>query len=156
MPLITEEIETNYVSSKDLPWVPFTPLTDEVTLKYYKVDPIRAEILVSMTFPAGLTLPPHYHTGIVIAHTVKGAWRYQEHDWISRAGDTVYETAGSMHTPESLEESEVFFYLVGELLFFNEEKQLLWQENWKTSIERYSNYCDEHDLEKVDITSFTE
>jgi quercetin dioxygenase-like cupin family protein len=156
MTLVQQEIETNYIGSETLPWMPFTPLTDEVEMKYYRVDPVRAEILVSMRFPGGLTLPPHYHTGIVIAHTIKGAWRYQEHDWVSRAGDTVYETAGSSHTPESLEDTEVFFFLVGELLFFNEDKQLLWQENWKTSVERYTNYCREHGIEPQDITSFTE
>lgn len=156
MPLITAEVETNYIGSDDLPWVPFAPFTDEVELKYYKIDPVRAEVLVSMRFPAGLELPPHYHTGVVVAHTVRGAWRYKEHDWISRAGDTVYETAGSMHTPESLEDSEVFFYLVGELLFFDENHQLVWQENWKASIERYSNYCDAQGIEPQPITSFTE
>jgi len=152
--LIRSEIETNYLASEDLPWVPFTPLSDEVHLKYYKVDPVRAEILVSMRIPAGLELPPHYHTGVVIAHTVQGAWRYKEHDWVSRAGDTVYETAGSAHSPESLEDTEVFFYLVGELLFFGEDKQLLWQENWKTGIARYATYCAENGVEERDITSF--
>jgi quercetin dioxygenase-like cupin family protein len=152
--LITDEIETNYIDSEELPWVPFTPLTDQVQLKYYKIDPVRAEILVSMRFAAGLELPPHYHTGIVIAHTIKGAWRYQEHDWVSRAGDTVYETAGSSHTPESLEDAEVFFFLVGELLFFGPDQQLLWQENWKTSIARYADYCREHGLECKAITRF--
>jgi 2,4'-dihydroxyacetophenone dioxygenase len=157
MPMVHEEIETNYIGSETLPWVPFVPLTDEVQMKYYRIDPVRAEILVSMRFPAGLKLPPHYHTGVVIAHTIKGAWRYVEHDWVSKAGDTVYETAGSSHTPESVgdEDAEVFFYLVGELLFFDENGQLAWQENWKTSIERYTNFCREHGLEVQDITSFT-
>jgi hypothetical protein len=50
----------------------------------------------------------------------------------------------------------VFFYLVGELLFFDEDgKTVLWQENWKTAIERYTNYCQEHGLEVQDLTSFT-
>jgi 2,4'-dihydroxyacetophenone dioxygenase len=157
MPLISEEIETNYISAETLPWMPFTPLSDEVSLKYYKIDPVRGEILVSMRFPAGLVLPPHYHTGIVIAHTIRGAWRYIEHDWVSKAGDTVYETAGSSHTPQSVgdEDAEVFFVLVGELLFLDENKQLVWQENWKTSAERYRNYCAENGIDAQDITSFT-
>jgi hypothetical protein len=51
-----------------------------------------------------------YHTGIVIGHTFKGAWRYLEHDWVSRSGGIVYEIAGSADTPESCgdEEVEVF------------------------------------------------
>ena len=101
---------------------------------------MRGEIIVSMRMPAGLELPPHYHTGIVIAHTVKGAWRYKENSWVSRVGDTVYEVAGSSHTPESVEDSEIFFVLIGELLFLDDDKKVLWQENHKTMIERYNDY----------------
>jgi hypothetical protein len=49
----------------------------------------------------------------------------------------------------------VFFVLVGELLFLDENRQLVWQENWKTSAERYRNYCAENGIEAKDITSFT-
>ena len=104
-----------------MPWVPFTPYSDEVDLKYFKIEPIHGEIVVAMRFPPGLRLPTHYHTGTVIGHTMRGAWRYLEHDWVSEAGDTVYETAASSHTPESVgeENAEVFFVIVGELLFLH-------------------------------------
>lgn len=57
---------------------------------------------------------------------------------MSRTGDTLYEVAGSSHTPESFEDSEIFFYMVGELLFLDADNRILWQENRKTSIERYT------------------
>ena len=110
-----------------------------------------------MRFPPGLELPPHYHTGIVIAHTVRGAWRYIEHDWVSSAGDTVYETAASSHTPQSVgdEDAEVFFVIVGELLFLDESQTtILWKEDWKTSIQRYTDYCAAEGIEVQDLTSF--
>lgn len=149
-----QELDVNYMSGADNPWIPFTPLSDQVFLKYWKVDPVRGEIVVSMKFPGGLVLPTHYHTGMVIAHTVKGAWRYQENNWVSRAGDSVYEVAGSSHTPESVEETEIFFILVGELLFLDEDKKILWQENHKTSIERYTAYCEANGIEARDLTSW--
>jgi hypothetical protein len=93
-----EQIETLNIKGDSLPWVPFVPYSDEVLLKYFQIDPVHGEILVSMKFPPGLTLPTHYHTGIVAGHTMKGAWRYLEHDWVSEAGDTVYETAAP-YTP---------------------------------------------------------
>ncbi|OBH14372.1 2,4'-dihydroxyacetophenone dioxygenase family protein [Mycobacterium sp. E3247] len=148
------ELDVNYIDGAENPWIPFAPLSDQVLLKYWKVDPVRAEIIVSMKFPAGLELPPHYHTGIVVGHTVSGAWRYKENDWISRAGDTVYEVAGSSHTPQSLEDTEVFFFLVGELLFLDESKTILWQENHKTSVERYNAYCAANDIAARDLTSW--
>jgi quercetin dioxygenase-like cupin family protein len=149
-----QELDVNYMSGADNPWIPFTPLSDQVFLKYWKVDPVRGEIVVSMKFPAGLELAPHYHTGIVVGHTVKGAWRYQENNWVSRAGDTVYEVAGSRHTPESVEDTEVFFFIVGELLFIDENNTILWQENHKTSIERYTNYCAAQGIPARDLTSW--
>ena len=41
-----------------------------------------------------------------------GAWRYKENNWVARAGDTLYEVAGSSHTPEAFEDSEIFFYTI--------------------------------------------
>ena len=75
----------------------------------------------------------------MIGHTIKGAWRYLEHDWVSRAGGTVYETAGSARTPESCgdEETEVFFVIVGELLFLDPDGNIVARENHLTSMERY-------------------
>ena len=100
MTTLYEDVETKNVKGRDLPWVPFTPYSDEVLMKYFRIDPVRGEILVSMRFPPGIELQKHYHTGTVIGHTMRGAWRYLEHDWVSEPGDTVYETAASSHTPK--------------------------------------------------------
>ena len=69
MSSITEvkPITTKSVDGDDIPWVPFAPYSDEVFLKYHHINPVQGEILVSMRFPAGMRLPTHYHTGIVIA-----------------------------------------------------------------------------------------
>ena len=152
--LISEEFETNYVNGQEQPWVPFNPFTDLVELKYYKIDPVHGEVVLSMRMPAGITLPTHYHTGTVILYTVSGAWRYIEHDWLAQAGDAVYETAGSSHAPEALEDTEIFLILVGDLLFLDENGQIIAQENWKTSVARYLAYCAEHGVEPTAITSF--
>jgi 2,4'-dihydroxyacetophenone dioxygenase len=94
----------------------------------------------------------------VVGHTIKGAWRYLEHDWVSEAGDTVYETAASSHTPQSVgeEDAEVFFYIVGELLFVDDDGNILARENWKSSIERYLAHCEANGIEAQDLTSFEE
>jgi quercetin dioxygenase-like cupin family protein len=156
MTVTAKEIVTANVKGDSVPWVPFTPYSEEVELKYFKIDPIHGEIVVAMRFPPGLRLPTHYHTGTVIGHTMKGAWRYLEHDWVSEAGDTVYETAASSHTPESVgdEPAEVFFVIIGELLFLDEAGEIVARENWQTSIERYEAYCKANGTEPVDLTSF--
>ncbi|NEW55066.1 cupin [Nocardia cyriacigeorgica] len=151
---IQKQLDVNYMSGDDNPWIPFTPLSDDVLLKYWKIDPVRGEIVVSMRVPAGVELAPHYHTGIVVVHTVKGVWRYKENDWTARAGDTVYEVAGSSHTPEGIEDSETFLFMIGELLFVDQDNNLLWQENHKTSIERYTNYCAAHGITPRDLSNW--
>jgi 2,4'-dihydroxyacetophenone dioxygenase len=153
-----KELTTSNVKADSVPWVPFAPYSDEVLLKYFKIDPLHGEIVVAMRFPPGVQLPKHHHTGIVIGHTMKGAWRYLEHDWVSEAGDTVYETASSSHTPESIgdEDAEVFFVVVGELLFLDEDDNIIARENWKTSLERYNAFCEENGIEAQDLTSFEE
>ena len=117
-------------------------------LKYHHINPVHGEVLVSMRFPPGVRLPTHYRTGTVISHTLKGAWRYLEHDWVARAGGTVYEPAGAAHTPESYgdEEAEVFFVITGELLFLDEHGNVIARENHLTSLERYLAYCREHGI----------
>jgi len=92
-------ITTKSLDCHELPWVPFAPYSDEVLLKYHHISPVHGEILATMRFPPGQRLPTHCHTGIVIGHTLTGAWRYLGHDWVSRAWDTACETAGSSHTP---------------------------------------------------------
>ena len=65
--------------------------------------------------------------------------------------------AGSSHTPESMDDSEVFFVIVGELLFFDADgKTVLWQENHKTSLERYNSYCEANGLVARDLTDWSE
>lgn len=85
-------------------------------------------------------------------HPLSGAWRYKENNWVARAGDTLYEVAGSSHTPESFEDTEIFFYMVGELLFLDQDNKILWQENQKTSIDRYTRYCADNGIPARDLT----
>jgi DNA-binding transcriptional regulator YdaS (Cro superfamily) len=64
------------------------------------------------------------------------------------------EVAGSSHTPETFEDSEMFFYMIGELLFFDQDNKILWQENHKTSVDRYTRYCADNGISARDLTSW--
>lgn len=154
MSALRSDVETEHTPGDSLPWIPFTPLSEKLLLKYFRIDPLRGEVLVSARFPPDRGLAPLYDTGPVIAHTLRGAWRFREHDWVSRAGDTVYDAAGSIRTGESVgdEEALVFLVVVGELLFFDEDGGLIWQGSWRTSLERYVDYCAEHPLGRHDLT----
>ena len=46
----------------------------------------------------GSMVGTHYHVGTVYGYTMRGHWRYLEHDWIAKPGTYIYEPAGEAHT----------------------------------------------------------
>ncbi len=69
----------------------------------------------------GAMLGTHYHVGTVHGYTLRGHWRYLEHDWIARPGTYIYEPAGESHTlvitEDSPEPAVVFFIVEGGLIY---------------------------------------
>ncbi len=157
--MLYESIDTAAINDEDLPWIPFSPYSNDVLLKYIKCDPVRGETITLLKAPAGATLPKHHHSGTVIVYTIKGAWKYIEHDWVSREGGVVFETAGTSHTPITLTEygNEIITLNItqGDLLYFDENDNLFAIENWKSGVERYLAYCKANGIEAKDITSFS-
>jgi 2,4'-dihydroxyacetophenone dioxygenase len=150
--------ETLYRSGADVPAVPFTPYSEDVKIKLLRVDPVSGQLCVILSAPGGTGLGVHKHYGSVIVYTIKGAWRYLEHDWIARAGDFVYETAGSSHTflVEPGETTEAFIIVEGALEFMDEEGNTIAIEDWQTMYQRYLDYCEDEGLEPVDVARFGE
>ncbi|RZL89662.1 MAG: cupin [Variovorax sp.] len=152
-----EQIHTSVIDDESIPWVPFAPYSDDVLVKYFKADPIRGETITLLKAPAGTQLPRHHHSGTVIVYTIKGSWKYLEHDWIAGPGSIVFETAASSHTPQVIEKDGEVITLnivVGDLVFLGENDQVLAIENWKTAVQRYEAYCMAADIQPRDITAF--
>lgn len=152
-----EHVQTSVIDDESLPWVPFAPYSNDVFLKYFKLDPIRGETIVLMKVPAGVELPRHHHSGTVIVYTIEGRWKYKEHDWIAGPGSVVFETAASSHTPQAVSKDGhvvVLNIIVGDLVFLSEDGQMLATENWRTGLQRYLAYCEQAGIEPRDLTAF--
>ena len=152
-----ENIDTGCMNDEDSPWIPFTPYSDDVMLKYFKIDPVQGEVVAMMRAPPGIEMARHHHTGTVIVYTVQGAWKYKEHNWVARPGSVVYETASSQHTPEALPGTEdviAFNIVKGELVYMDENNNVLAVETWKTAMTRYLDHCKANGLAPRDLTSF--
>ena len=71
----------------------------------------------------GASLGVHYHVGTVRGFTLRGHWRYLEHDWIATPGTFIYEPAGEAHTlvilKESPEPAVIFFAVEGGLIYLD-------------------------------------
>ena len=158
--MMYEQVDTGVINDEDLPWVPFSRHNDGVFVKYVKCDPVRGEVITFLKAPARAALPRHHHTGTVIVYTIKGAWKYREHDWIARPGSVVYETASTEHTPEALtthgDEIVTFNIVQGELLYLDAQDRVVAIENWKTGVKRYLDHCKANNIAPRDITSFND
>lgn len=71
----------------------------------------------------GAKLGIHYHVGTVRGYTMRGHWRYLEHDWIAQPGTFIYEPAGEAHTlvvtDDSPEPALVLFIVEGGLIYLD-------------------------------------
>ena len=71
----------------------------------------------------GAALGVHYHVGTVRGYTMRGHWRYLEHDWVAKPGTFIYEPAGEAHTlviaKDSPEPALIMFVVEGGLIYLD-------------------------------------
>jgi 2,4'-dihydroxyacetophenone dioxygenase len=71
----------------------------------------------------GAQLGVHYHVGTVRGYTLRGHWRYLEHDWVAKPGTFIYEPAGEAHTlvvtDDSPEPALIMFMVEGGLIYLD-------------------------------------
>jgi 2,4'-dihydroxyacetophenone dioxygenase len=74
----------------------------------------------------GAKLPPHYHVATVHGFTLRGSWRYLEHEWVAKAGTYIFEPPGEAHTlvvdKDDREPMITFFVLSGGLIYVDDVK----------------------------------
>ena len=87
------------------PTVSFKPLILSVSQGFY-INILRVR--------SSGVLSRHRHTGPVHALTLRGKWRYLEHDWVATAGDYAFEPPGETHTlvvPDDVQEMATLFHV---------------------------------------------
>ena len=71
----------------------------------------------------GCRLGTHYHVGTVHGYTMRGHWRYLDHDWVAKPGTYIYEPAGQAHTLVITEDSPepmiTMFVVEGGLIYLD-------------------------------------
>ena len=157
--MLYEQIDTAVIDGESLPWVPLTPYSEQILVKYFKLDPIRGEWIVMMKAPPGVELPKHHHTGTVMVYTIEGKWKYKEHDWVAGPGSVVYETAASTHTFEVVEagrKRRCAHAGSGERRspVPRRERQHRRARKLEDPLNRYLAYCEQHDIKPKDLTAF--
>jgi quercetin dioxygenase-like cupin family protein len=121
-------------------WVPqstdvsFRPLILNVSQGYY-INILRVR--------AAGVLSRHRHGGPVHALTLRGRWRYLEHDWVASAGDYAFEPAGETHTlvvPDDVQEMATLFHVTGTYTYVDQYGAALGYEDVFTKLENASRH----------------
>lgn len=101
-------------------WVPYA---DGVWFQPCLFDLTSGGFSVVLKANPGAGLGTHYHVGSVRGYTMRGHWRYLEHDWIAKPGTFIYEPAGEAHTlvitDDSPEPAQIFFSVEGGLIYLD-------------------------------------
>nr|WP_299507446.1 2,4'-dihydroxyacetophenone dioxygenase family protein [Cypionkella sp.] len=116
-------------------WVPqapgvwFKPLVLSVSQGYY-VNLLRVR-------KAGV-LSRHRHAGPVHAFTLRGRWRYLEHDWEAVPFSYAFEPPGETHTlvvPDDVAEMVTLFHVTGGYVYVDPQGEALGYEDVFTKLE---------------------
>lgn len=146
-----------YGVDESLPWTPFTPHSELVSVKLYAADLARGEVITLLRAPPGVELPAHRSTGRTTIYTLQGRWQYREHDWVAGPGSVVIEPAGVPHTPQILPDGtdDVILFVVanGDLLLLDHGGRVVGTENSRTAVDRYLEYCRANDIQPRDLTT---
>jgi 2,4'-dihydroxyacetophenone dioxygenase len=124
------------------PTVSFKPLLLNVSQGYY-INILRVR--------ASGVLSRHRHSGPVHALTLRGKWRYLEHDWVATAGDYAFEPPGESHTlvvPDDVQEMATLFHVTGGYTYIDPYGVALGYEDVFTKLEHASRHYESVGLGK--------
>ena len=106
----------------DRAWVPYA---EGVWLQPCCFNVTSGGFTVVLKGLPGAKLGVHYHVGTVRGYTLRGHWRYLEHDWVAKPGTFIYEPAGEAHTlvitDDSPEPALVVFMVDGGLIYLDKQ-----------------------------------
>ena len=145
-----------HINSNNSHYIPYGDPKYDIKIKLLQVDPYSGLWVMLLRGQPGSILGTHRHYDQVYGYTLKGAWGYYEHpEWLSKVGDTVHETPGSVHTlyiDENHGETEVLFFVWGALEYLDENGKTKSIDDWRSMIERYVRFSEENNLPIVDLT----
>jgi len=115
-----EHFVTNIDLEDDRLWVPYA---DGVWIQPCCFNVTSGGLSVVLKGLPGAKLGTHYHVGTVRGYTMRGHWRYLEHDWVAKPGTFIYEPAGEAHTlvitEDSPEPAIILFMVEGGLIYLD-------------------------------------
>jgi hypothetical protein len=90
----------------------------------------------------------------VHGYTLRGSWRYLEHDWVATPGTYIFEPPGEVHTLVVDEDSETmvtFFVVESALIYVDDDGNQLGYDDVYTILEKARNYYREMGLNMAEL-----
>lgn len=141
------QLPERIVDTEDMPWIPY----DDGTCHF---KPIRFDFTTGtwtylFKIKENATLTRHRHTGgSVIGFNIQGTWRYAERDWVAKPGTFIFEPPGDIHTLITGDEEVItLFILGGSLQYFDEENNIIGQDDIFEVYKRYCTFCEQNGYE---------
>jgi quercetin dioxygenase-like cupin family protein len=145
-----------HINSNNSYYFPYGNPKHKIEVKLLQIDPHTGLWINLLKGQPGSILGTHRHYDQVYGYTLKGAWGYYEHpEWLSKVGDIVHETPGSVHTlyiDKNHGETEVLFFVWGALEYLDENGKTIHIEDWKSILQKYVDYCEKTNLPIIDLT----
>jgi 2,4'-dihydroxyacetophenone dioxygenase len=145
------QLPERIVNIEELPWVPFTE-NHSCHFKPLRFDLNTGTWIYLFKIKSNQVLGRHRHTGgAVIGYNIQGKWRYEGRNWVATPGTFIFEPPGDIHTLITEEEEVVtLFILSGSLQYFDENNQIVGQDDIYTVLEKYRDYCVLHGIQTRD------
>ena len=99
-------------------------------------------------------LSRHRHSGPVHAFTLRGRWRYLEHNWVASPGDYAFEPPGETHTlvvPDDVKEMATLFHVTGGYTYVDPYGEALGYEDVFSKLEHASRHYEAIGLGKEHV-----
>lgn len=141
--------EAIHVGVDDLP---FVEIGDGNKLKVIQVDERQGLWIVENIFQSGFAVQTHKHTGPVYGYTTSGAWKYEEYDYVNRAGSFLFEPAGSIHTLQCIEDdTRVWFQMYGANLNLDDDGDIASVSDGAGTLAAYYALCEAQGLPRPNV-----
>ncbi|MDF2646961.1 MAG: ChrR Cupin-like domain protein [Paenibacillus sp.] len=137
------------IDVNEIPWVPTITEAEGVWFKPIRFDLTTGNWVHISKFKAGSGNRRHRHTGgSVFAYTIQGQWRYLERQWVAKAGTVIFEPPGDIHTLviDGEEDMITLFMLGGVIQYFDENGQIVLQDDLFYRLKKYTDYCEQNNI----------
>ncbi|MUT65839.1 cupin [Paenibacillus sp. NEAU-GSW1] len=141
------QLPERIVNIGELPWVPFTD-NESCFFKPLRFDLSTGTWIYLFKIKSNQALGRHRHTGgSVIGYNIQGKWGYEGREWTATPGTFIFEPPGDIHTLLTGDEEVItLFILSGTLQYFDDNNQIVGQDDIYTVLKKYHHYCEQNGI----------